>query len=112
MKLLRDPLGRPIKRLYVRTEELDERCEQILAEFMRLHSSGFRLPIPTGEIISMIAADADLDRGAEGVGGCDYRSAVRLVIHNAAGGVQLVVLDRLGTWRELADGEAFGRGHS
>lgn len=76
MKLLRDPLGRPIKRLYFKTEELDERCEQIIAEFMRLHSSGFRLPIPTGEIIRMIAADADLDLYAdlpEGVDGyTDY----------------------------------------
>ena len=41
MKLLRDPLGRPIKRLYFKTEELDERCEQIVADFMRRHSGGF-----------------------------------------------------------------------
>jgi hypothetical protein len=76
MKLLRDPLGRPIRRLYFKTEELDERCEQILAEIMRLHSSGFRLPIPTSEIIRMIAADAHLDLYAdlpEGVDGyTDY----------------------------------------
>jgi Zn-dependent peptidase ImmA (M78 family) len=43
---------------------------------MRLHSSGFRLPIPSGEIIRMIAADADLDLYAdlpEGVDGyTDY----------------------------------------
>ena len=76
MKLLRDPLGRPIKRLYFKTEELDERCERIVAEFMDYRSSGFRLPIPTGEIIRMIAANADLDLYAdlpEGVDGyTDY----------------------------------------
>jgi len=67
MKLLRDPLGRPIKRLYFRTEELDERCEQIVAGFMRRHSGGFKLlPIPTDDIIRMIEAEADdLDMYAE-----------------------------------------------
>jgi Zn-dependent peptidase ImmA (M78 family) len=59
MKLLRDPLGRPIKRLYFKTEELDERCEQIIAEFMDHHSGGFRLPIPTDDIIRMLEAEAD-----------------------------------------------------
>ena len=59
MKLLRDPLGRPIKRLYFKTEELDERCERIVAEFMDHRSGGFRLPIPTDEIIRMIEAEAD-----------------------------------------------------
>ena len=59
MKLLRDPLGRPIKRLYFKTEELDERCEQIVADFMRRHSGGYRLPIPTDDIIRMIEAEAD-----------------------------------------------------
>jgi hypothetical protein len=43
MKLLRDPLGRPIKRLYFKMEELDEQCERIIAEFMDQHSGGFRL---------------------------------------------------------------------
>ena len=62
MKLLRDPLGRPIKRLYFKTEELDERCERIVAEFMDHRSGGFRLPIPTDDIIRMIEAEAD-DRG-------------------------------------------------
>ena len=59
MKLLRDPLGRPIKCLYFKTEELDERCEQIIAEFMDRHSAGFRLPIPTDDIIRMIEVEAD-----------------------------------------------------
>ena len=36
MKLLRDPLGRPIKRLYFKTEELDDRCERIVVDFMDL----------------------------------------------------------------------------
>ncbi len=59
MKLLRDPLGRPIKRLYFKTEELDERCERIVAEFMDHRAGGFRLPIPTDDIIRMIEAEAD-----------------------------------------------------
>ncbi len=59
MKVLRDPLGRPIKRLYFKTEELDDRCEPIIKEFMDRRSGGFSLPIPTDEIIRMIEADAD-----------------------------------------------------
>ncbi|MBF6558869.1 MAG: hypothetical protein IVW56_01170 [Candidatus Binataceae bacterium] len=54
MKLLRDPLGRPIKRVYFEREELDERCERIAAEFMDQHSGGFGLPIPTDDLIRMI----------------------------------------------------------
>lgn len=53
MKLLRDPLGRPIKRLYFKAEELDEECERIIREFMDRRSGGFRVPIPTDEIIRM-----------------------------------------------------------
>ena len=59
MKLLRDPLGRPIKRLYFKTEELDERCERIVVDFMDLHAGGFKLPIPTDDLIRMIEAEAD-----------------------------------------------------
>jgi hypothetical protein len=59
MKFLRDPLGRPIKRLYFKTEELDERCERIIRDFMHRRSGGFRLPIPTDEIVRMIEAEAD-----------------------------------------------------
>ena len=59
MKLLRDPLGRPIKRLYFKTEELDDRCERIVVDFMDLHAGGFKLPIPTDDIIRMIEAEAD-----------------------------------------------------
>lgn len=59
MKFLRDPLGRPIKRLYFKTEELDERCERIIRDFMDRRSGGFRLPIPTDEIVRMIEAEAD-----------------------------------------------------
>ena len=59
MKLLRDPLGRPIKRLYFSTEELDERCERKIADFMDQHCGGFRLPIPTDDIVRMIEADTD-----------------------------------------------------
>ena len=59
MKLLRDPLGRPIKRLYFKAEELDERCERMIADFMDHRSGGFRLPIPTDDIIRMIEAEAD-----------------------------------------------------
>ena len=59
MKLLRDPLGRPIKRLYFKTEELDDRCERIVVDFMDLHAGGFKLPIPTDDLIRMIEAEAD-----------------------------------------------------
>ncbi len=66
MKLLRDPLGRPIKRLYFKPEELDERCERIIAEFMDQHAGGFRLPIPTSDIIRIIKREAnDLDLYAD-----------------------------------------------
>jgi len=34
MKVLRDPLGRPIDRLHFKTEELDERRERKIADFM------------------------------------------------------------------------------
>ena len=46
MKLLRDPLGRPIDRLYFKTEELDDRCERKIADFMDRHSGGFGFPFP------------------------------------------------------------------
>ncbi|HLW70093.1 MAG TPA: hypothetical protein VKS22_05670 [Candidatus Binataceae bacterium] len=59
MKLLRDPLGRPIERLYFKAEVLDERCERKIADFMNQHCGGFKLPIPTSSIIRMIAAEAD-----------------------------------------------------
>ncbi len=66
MKLLRDPLGRPIPRLYFKVEELDERCEVMMADFMYRHSGGYHLPIPTDDIIQMIEAEADdLDMYAE-----------------------------------------------
>jgi len=66
MKLLRDPLGRPIKRLYFKPEELDERCERIIAGFMDQHAGGFRLPIPTSDIIRIIKREAnDLDLYAD-----------------------------------------------
>jgi hypothetical protein len=54
MKFLRDPLGRQIERLYFKTEELDERCERKIEDFMDQHCDGFRLPIPTDDIIRMI----------------------------------------------------------
>jgi Zn-dependent peptidase ImmA (M78 family) len=59
MKVLRDPLGRPIDRLYFDTEELDERCETKIADFMDQHRGGFRLPIPTDDLIRLIEMDAD-----------------------------------------------------
>jgi len=66
MKLLRDPLGRPIKRLYFSAEELDERCERKIADFMDQHCGGSRLPIPTDDIVRMIEADTeDLDLYAD-----------------------------------------------
>jgi Zn-dependent peptidase ImmA (M78 family) len=66
MKLLRDPLGRPIQRLYFKMEELDERCERIIADFMDHEAGGLRLPIPTGDIIRIIKREAnDLDLYAD-----------------------------------------------
>jgi IrrE N-terminal-like domain len=59
MKLLRDPLGRSIPRLYFKLEELDEECEQIVADFMERHSGGFRLPVPTDDMIRMIEHETD-----------------------------------------------------
>jgi hypothetical protein len=59
MKLLRDPLGRAIPRLFFKLEELDEQCQQIVADFMDRHSGGFRLPLPTDDIIRMIENETD-----------------------------------------------------
>jgi Zn-dependent peptidase ImmA (M78 family) len=59
MKLLRDPLGRPIPRLYFKVDELDRECEQIVTNFMDRHSAGFSLPVPTDDIIRMIEMEAD-----------------------------------------------------
>jgi hypothetical protein len=53
MKLLRDPLGRPIPRIYVKTEDLDERCERKIADFIDRHCGDFTLPIPTDDLIRM-----------------------------------------------------------
>lgn len=65
MKVLRDPLGRPIDRLYFKAEVLDERCERRIVQFMDWHCGGFKLPIPTSAIIRMIAAEADLELDAD-----------------------------------------------
>jgi IrrE N-terminal-like domain len=73
MKVLRDPLGRPIDRLFFEVEVLDERCERRIVEFMNRHRGGFQLPIPTSVLIQMIAAEAselelhaDLAPGVDG----------------------------------------------
>lgn len=73
MIVLRDPLGRPIERLYFEAEVLDELCERKTAEFMNQHCGGFKLPIPTSAIIRMIVAEAeelelhaDLAQGVDG----------------------------------------------
>jgi Zn-dependent peptidase ImmA (M78 family) len=76
MKVLRDPLGRPIDRHYFKIEVIDQRCEQKITQFMEQDCGGFRLPIPTSAIIKMILADAHLELHAdlpEGVDGyTDY----------------------------------------
>jgi Zn-dependent peptidase ImmA (M78 family) len=54
MKEYRDPLGRPIRRLYLRLDVLDKRCEGVIREFMERRSGGFRLPIPTDELVRLI----------------------------------------------------------
>jgi hypothetical protein len=59
MKLLRDPLGRPISRIYFKTQDLDDRCERKIAEFMDRFCGGFRLLIPTDDLIRLIEMDTD-----------------------------------------------------
>jgi hypothetical protein len=54
MNEYRDPLGRPIKRLYLKTDVLDKRGEGIMREFMNRRSGGYRLPIPTNELIRLL----------------------------------------------------------
>ncbi len=59
MREYRDPLGRPIRRLYLKTDVLDKRCEGIMREFMNRRSGGYRLPIPTDELIRLLEERAD-----------------------------------------------------
>jgi Zn-dependent peptidase ImmA (M78 family) len=59
MKLLHDPLGRPIPRVYFNIDELDRECERIVTNFMDRYSGGFSLPVPTDDIIRMIETEAD-----------------------------------------------------
>ena len=59
MKFLRDPFGRPIKRLYFSADELDERCERKIADFMDQHCRGFRLPIPNDDLVRLIEMETD-----------------------------------------------------
>jgi Zn-dependent peptidase ImmA (M78 family) len=54
MREYRDPLGRPIRRLYLKTDVLDRRCEGIVREFMERRSGGYRLPIPTDELMRLL----------------------------------------------------------
>jgi hypothetical protein len=54
MREYRDPLGRPIRRLYLKTDVLDKRCEGVMREFMERRSGGYRLPIPTDELMRLI----------------------------------------------------------
>jgi len=59
MRNYRDPLGRPIRWLYLKTEVLDRRCEGIMREFMNRRSGGYRLPIPTDELIRLLEERAE-----------------------------------------------------
>jgi hypothetical protein len=59
MKEYRGPLGRPIRRLYLKTDVLDKRCEGIMREFMNRRSGGYRLPIPTDELIRLLEERAE-----------------------------------------------------
>jgi IrrE N-terminal-like domain len=54
MRQYRDPLGRPIRRLYLKTDLLDRRCEGLMREFMNRRSGGYRLPIPTNELMRLL----------------------------------------------------------
>ena len=72
MRVLRDPLGRPIDRLYFKAEVLDAQCERKIADFMNQHCGGFRLPIPTSVLIQMIVAEAsELELHADLAAGVD-----------------------------------------
>jgi Zn-dependent peptidase ImmA (M78 family) len=73
MTSYRDPLGRPIRWLYLKTDVLDRRCEGIMREFMNRRSGGYRLPIPTDELIRLLEERAekvdtyaDLPEGIQG----------------------------------------------
>jgi IrrE N-terminal-like domain len=73
MRQYRDPLGRPIRRLYLKTDLLDRRCEGLMREFMNRRSGGYRLPIPTNELMRLlderageIDPYADLPKGIHG----------------------------------------------
>ena len=59
MTSYRDPLGRPIRWLYLKTDVLDRRCEGIMLEFMNRRSGGYRLPIPTDELIRLLEERAE-----------------------------------------------------
>jgi hypothetical protein len=66
MKEYPDPLGRPIRRLYLRTDLLDRRCEGLMREFMNRRSGGYRLPIPTNELMRLLDERAgEIDPYAE-----------------------------------------------
>jgi hypothetical protein len=59
MRLLHDPLGRPIPRLFFEGDELDVACERIVEDHMKHHAGGFRLPIPTDEIVRMVDIESE-----------------------------------------------------
>lgn len=59
MRSYRDPLGRPIRWPFLKTEVLDRRCEGIMRGFMNRRSGGYRLPIPTDELIRLLEERAE-----------------------------------------------------
>ncbi|MGD0288916.1 MAG: ImmA/IrrE family metallo-endopeptidase [Candidatus Binataceae bacterium] len=60
MKYLRDPLGRPIPRIFFEDlNELDTACEAIIGDFTQRRYGRFRLPIPTDALINLIAEETD-----------------------------------------------------
>jgi hypothetical protein len=59
-KYLRDPLGRPIPRLFFEDpREIDAECEDMIGDFMQRRYGSFRLPIPTEALIQLIDDEAD-----------------------------------------------------
>lgn len=59
-KYLRDPLGRPIPRLFFEDpKEIDAEWEDIIGDFMQRPYGSFRLPIPTEALIQLIDEEAD-----------------------------------------------------
>ena len=76
MGWVRDNTGRFSRRPYYRQSFLDQRCERLISEFLRLLYGQITIPVPNGALIKLVERDArDLDLYAElpeGVLGVTY----------------------------------------